>query len=302
MELSEIRNRIDAIDEELVRLFDQRMTLAAQVADYKKANNLPIFVPAREREILHMISKKVDPELKAYTQVLYATLFELSRSYQSKYISVTSPLYEQITYAMETTQTEFPQEALVACMGIEGDSSQLACEKIFKSPTVSFVKNPEDVFTSVMQGKCQYGILPIDNSITNSVSKVYNLIIQHNFYIACTVSLNDSSDFQGKGNTHTRFICITNNLEVYPNSDKTTIRMVLSHKPDALYKVMARLYTLGINVIKLVSCPLPDREFESMFYFDLEISIYSDAFVQLMCGLDDLCQEFYYLGSYSEVI
>ena len=46
MDLSEIRQQIDEIDQELVGLFCRRMGLSAQVADYKKANNLPIFVPA----------------------------------------------------------------------------------------------------------------------------------------------------------------------------------------------------------------------------------------------------------------
>ena len=84
--------------------------------------------------------------------------------------------------------------------------------------------------------------------------------------------------------------------------DKTTIMMVLNHKPGALYKVLARLYVLGINVLKLESRPIPDKDFEFMFYFDLETSIYSEEFVQLMCELDDLCEEFKYLGSYSEVV
>lgn len=113
-------------------------------------------------------------------------------------------------------------------------------------------------------------------------------------------SLADS--VQDKGNNRTRFICISKNLEIYPGSDKTSIMMVLSHKPGALYKVLARLYTLGINVIKLESRPIPDRDFEFMFYFDLETSIYSEEFIQLMCELDDLCEEFKYLGSYSEVV
>jgi chorismate mutase/prephenate dehydratase len=113
-------------------------------------------------------------------------------------------------------------------------------------------------------------------------------------------SLADS--VQDKGNNRTRFICISKNLEIYPGSDKTSIMMVLSHKPGALYKVLARLYTLGINVIKLESRPIPERDFEFMFYFDLETSIYSEEFVQLMCELDDLCEEFKYLGSYSEVV
>ena len=111
-----------------------------------------------------------------------------------------------------------------------------------------------------------------------------------------------ASSVQDKGNNHTRFICISKNLEVYPGADKTSIMMILPHKPGALYKVLARLYTLGINVTKLESRPLPDREFEFMFYFDLETSIYSEEFIQLMCELDDLCEEFKYLGSYTEVV
>ena len=113
---------------------------------------------------------------------------------------------------------------------------------------------------------------------------------------------NIASSIQDNGNNRTRFICISKNLEIYPGSDKTSIMMILNHKPGALYKVLARLYTLGINVTKLESRPLPDREFEFMFYFDLETSIYSEEFVQLMCEIQDFCEEFKYLGSYTEVV
>ena len=111
-----------------------------------------------------------------------------------------------------------------------------------------------------------------------------------------------ASSVQDKGNNRTRFICISKNLEIYPGSDKTSVMMVLPHKPGALYKVLARMYVLGINVTKLESRPIPDRDFEFMFYFDLDTSIYSEEFVQLMCELDDLCEEFKYLGSYREVV
>lgn len=111
-----------------------------------------------------------------------------------------------------------------------------------------------------------------------------------------------ASSVQDKGNNRTRFICISKKLEIYPGSDKTSVMMILPHRPGALYRVLARLYTLGINVTKLESRPIPDREFEFMFYFDLETSIYSEEFVQLMCELEDLCEEFKYLGSYTEVV
>ena len=103
MELQELRGRIDQIDDQLVKLFAQRMDVAAQIADYKKAENLPIFVPAREREKLVDVAQKAGPEMENYTRVLYSMLFELSRSYQSKRNNIDSPLYKKITNAIENT-------------------------------------------------------------------------------------------------------------------------------------------------------------------------------------------------------
>ena len=380
MDIKEIRSQIDAIDRQLVDLFCQRMDAAAKVAEYKRQHDLPILVPAREREILASVAQQAGDEMGNYARVLYSTLFELSRGYQSKKNMAESSLHRQIEQAIETTPKLFPQAPMVACQGVEGAYSQIACEKIFKTPFIMYFKNFEGVFTAIEKGLCQYGILPIENSTAGSVNKVYDLMIKHNFSIVRTFrmkvdhnllarpgatladikeiysheqAINQSSGFlstlpgvkvipventavaaqmvaqsgrndvaalssrscaelyglnclapsvQDKGNNHTRFICISRNLEVYPGSDKTSIMMILPHRPGSLYRVLARLYTLGINVTKLESRPIPDREFEFMFYFDLETSIYSEEFVQLMCELEELCEEFKYLGSYTEVV
>ena len=380
MELEEIRAQIDNIDQAMVDLFRKRMELSGQIAAYKAEHNLPVLVPAREREILRNVAQFAGPQFENYTRVLYSMLFELSRSYQSKCTGNVSPLNRKITEAMEKTPKLFPKNPMVACQGVEGAYSQIACEKIFRNPFILYFKNFEGVFNAIEQGMCQYGILPIENSTAGSVNKVYDLMIRHNFSIVRTfrlkvdhnllvksgtkledireiysheqaihqcsaflqqlkgvtvipvsntavaaqmVSESGRSDvaaissrtcaelydlailrssIQDNGNNHTRFICISKNLEIYPGADKTSIMMILNHKPGALYKVLARIYTLGINVIKLESRPLPDREFEFMFYFDLETSVYSEEFVQLICELEDLCEEFKYLGSYTEVV
>jgi len=380
MDLKELRGQIDQIDDQLVDLFAQRMAVSAQIADCKKKQNMPIYVPAREREKLLDVAQKAGPEMANYTRVLYSMLFELSRSYQSKRNDTPSPLYSEITKAIESTPKLFPQQAMVACQGVEGAYAQIACEKIFKSPFIMYFKNFDGVFNAIEQGLCQYGILPIENSTAGSVKKVYDLMIHHNFSIVRTFRLkidhnllanpgatmdsikeiysheqaiSQCEDFlkqmsdvkvipventalaaemvsksgrtdvaalssrscaelynlvtlaasvQDEGNNRTRFICISKKLEIYPGSDKTSIMMILNHRPGALYRVLARMYVLGINVTKLESRPLPDRDFEFMFYFDLDTSIYSEEFVQLMCELDDLCEEFKYLGSYTEVV
>ena len=100
----------------------------------------------------------------------------------------------------------------------------------------------------------------------------------------------------------TRYICIARDLEIYPGADRTSLMMVLPHKPGSLYKVLSRFYALGINLNKLESRPMPERNFEFRFYFDLENSVYSPSFLQLMGELEDICEEYDYLGSYSEVI
>ncbi len=107
---------------------------------------------------------------------------------------------------------------------------------------------------------------------------------------------------QDEGNNHTRFICISKNLEIYPGADRTSLMMVLPHRPGSLYKVLSRFYALGIDLNKLESRPLPDSDFEFMFYFDLKTSVYSEEFVQLICELHEMCDEFKYLGSYSETV
>ena len=82
MDLTQLRGRIDAIDDELIRLFCRRMDVAAQIADYKKEHGLPILVPARESEKLLDVAEKAGPEMADYAKDLYTTLFRLSREYQ----------------------------------------------------------------------------------------------------------------------------------------------------------------------------------------------------------------------------
>ena len=105
----------------------------------------------------------------------------------------------------------------------------------------------------------------------------------------------------GFGN-FTRFICISKKPEIYPGADRTSLMLVLPHRPGALYRVMARFYAHNINVIKLESRPIPERDFEFMFYFDINASVYSPALTQLICELESDLEQFTYLGSYSEIV
>ena len=107
---------------------------------------------------------------------------------------------------------------------------------------------------------------------------------------------------QDKGNNYTRFVCVEKCLEIYPGADRTSLMIVVSHTPGSLNRVLSRFYSLDINILKLESRPLPDRDFEFMFYFDLESQVNAPEFKTLLSSLGDVCEEFRYLGSYTEVV
>ena len=107
---------------------------------------------------------------------------------------------------------------------------------------------------------------------------------------------------QDQGGNYTRFICISREPEIYPGADKTSIMAVTPHKPGSLYKLLSRFFSLGVNLTKLESRPLPDRDFEFMFYFDLEKPIRDPRMAGLLGELEELCERFEYLGSYSEIV
>jgi chorismate mutase/prephenate dehydratase len=381
MELNELRQQIDEIDRELVSLFIRRMNCSADVAEYKREHGIPVLDASRERALLSKISELSGEEFEGYSRTLYSTILSLSRSYQHRQLGETTELYNEIVKAIDETPRMFPERANVACQGVEGAYSQIAAERLFSAPDITFFSNWESVFSAIEAGMCRYGVIPIENSTAGSVKKVYDLMISKNFKIVRTVrikidhcllakkgtklaeikeifsheqaisqcasflaslgkdvkitrventakaaqmvaesnrddvaSLSSrscatqygldvvASAVQDNGNNHTRFICITNNLEIYPGADRTSLMLVTPHKPGALFRILSRFNALGINLIKLESRPIPDRDFEFMFYFDLESSVYSSKLASLLAELEQECEEFTYLGSYSEVI
>ena len=381
MDLNDYRKEIDSIDDQLIALFAQRMETAEKIAEYKKANGLRVLDARREKEKMREILDKTPDDLREYVSSLYSLIFELSRSRQSCLLGTKGDLPAKIAEAIEKTPQLFPEDAAVACQGVEGAYSEQACERLFKRPSTFFFSSFEAVFSAIEKGLCRYGVLPLENSTAGSVNAIYDLMMKHNFRIVRSVRLKIdhnllvkpgtrredikeiyshpqaisqcsayleklgkdvkitpcentaaaaeavaqsdrkdvaaiashscvalyglerlAADIQDRSNNYTRFICISKKLEIYPGADKTSLMVVLPHRPGSLYQILARFYALGLNLIKLESRPLPDREFEFMFYFDLETSVYSDEFIRMVDDLSAVCEEVQYLGSYSEVI
>ena len=69
-----------------------------------------------------------------------------------------------------------------------------------------------------------------------------------------------------------------------------------------LFHILSRFNATGVNLVKLESRQIPEREFEYRFYFDIEASVYSTEFQSLMCELNNCGEQFKYFGTYAEII
>ena len=181
------RQLIDETDEQLLELLTKRMECSKQIALIKKEKGLPVYDSRRERSVISGISSKADPQLVTYMQSVWEMIFSVSRSYQSRFITDGSKLRSLIDDAKKNTDETFPSYAVVACQGIEGANSQLACDRVFRDPGIMYFSRFEGVFQAVSSGMCRYGILPIENSTAGSVNEVYDLMRKNKFYIVRSV-------------------------------------------------------------------------------------------------------------------
>ncbi|MBQ4074056.1 MAG: chorismate mutase [Clostridia bacterium] len=379
MDLKDIRNQLDAIDDGMTELFAKRMHLVTQVAEYKKEKGLPILDTGRERQIINRVSLAAGEELEHYAKLMYQTLFNVSRAYQSEKIRPTSSLMEKLEKAAANVEKKIPGRALVACQGTEGAYSQKICDQMFEFADILYMNTFNDVFNAVESGMCPFGILPIENSTAGSVTQVYDLMEKHHFHIVRAarqriehrllslpgVNMKDikevvsheqalrqcsaflaahpgikvtamentavaanfvatsgrrdlaaiasqecaalygletlSDSVSDTPNNSTRFICITKELKVYEGADKISLMLSAAHQPGSLYRLLSHISVMGLNLTKLESRPMPGKDFEFRFFFDIEASILDPAVRGLICQLQQDSDQFVFLGNYEEM-
>ena len=378
MELSEIREKIDAVDDQLLDLFLQRMDLSEEVAAYKNEHHLPILNKERERAILAKVTEK-SGEKERYAYHLFSTLFELARSRQAELIDAPTRVGAQIKAALADMNEVFPQTGLVACQGVEGANSQVACDRLLPRGNIVYVKTFQAVVSAVESGLCKFGVLPIENSSNGSVRAVYELLQDHNLSIVrstrlcirhellalpgvkmediteiysheqaigqCSKFLNGlngvrvipcdntamaakmvaergdlhaaaisshpcaalygletvSDEIQDSDNNYTRFICVTKDPVIYAGANRISLIIACDNKPGALYEILSKLAALGINMTKLESCPVTGRNFEFIFFLELEASVQEPGVLAMLEELERSCAGFHFLGNYAEV-
>lgn len=180
MDLKELRNQIDDIDSEILKLFSKRMEVCRGVAEYKKEHDLPVMQGGREKQVLERVRANAPEDLRDGAAMLFQNIMDISKCLQNEEIERTHKLFSPKPFIPENA-------AKIACQGTAGAYSEAACKKLFGDKPAVFYHEFEDVFNAVESGEADYGILPLENSTIGTISETYSLMSKHSFNICSLV-------------------------------------------------------------------------------------------------------------------
>lgn len=181
-DLSEIREEIDKIDRQIVALYEARMKLTTEVAEYKISTGKPVLDKIREQEKLTKIKELVHTEENRYDAgELFEQIMALSRKRQ----------YQMMIQHGQGLETGFVQvdrlpftSHKVVYQGTEGAYSQIAMKAYFGEDTDNYhVETWRDAMEAIRSGEADYAVLPIENSSAGIVGENFDLLVEYGNYI-----------------------------------------------------------------------------------------------------------------------
>lgn len=374
-DLMTLRNELDEIDNQIVKLYEKRMSVCKEVGEIKIGMKKPVFDKDREDEkIAKVIELTKNPDFKIGVEELYSQLLTQSRKLQYQIM-----VKKGIKYNTEFVPVdEFWSEGKkVVFQGTQGAYSEAATNKFFGDKIEKYhVKSFKDAALEVALGKARYGVLPIENSSAGAVSDVYDLLsevdvtiigeiiipINHVLAVSDGASLDtikevyshpqalmQCSDYLGAHNNwdqikvantavaaekvkrdksiteaaicskeaaqlnglvvledhinksednKTRFIIISGK-KIYQNeSDKISICFELPHESGSLYRLLSHIIFNGLNMTKIESRPVRNKNWEYKFFVDFSGNLGDGAVENALIGIAEESINFKILGNY----
>lgn len=375
MDLSKLREELDRIDGQIVKLYEERMEYCSQVADYKIETGRNVLDKAREEEKLRKVRSLVHNECNAHgVQELFEQIMSMSRKLQ--YNRLTREGVGGRLPFIDVDQLEV-QKARVVFQGAEGAYSQMAMLKYFGEDVDSFhVDTFRDAMCAIEEGSADFAVLPIENSTAGIVSEIYDLLVEFENYIVgeqiiriehCLlgvpgakqeqirtvyshpqslmqsarylnahenwrqISMQNNAfaarrviedgdmsqaaiaseqaakiyglDILERGvnqadNNSTRFIIVTNQKIFLKNASKVSLCLEVSHESGSLYRILSHFIYNNLNMCKIESRPIEERNWEYRFFIDFEGNLADGAVKNALRGLREEARSMKILGNY----
>ena len=344
MDLSQLRQQIDTIDRQIVDLYEKRMDVSRQVAEYKIETGKKVFDKQREQEKIAEVKALTHNDFNSHgVEELFEQIMSMSRKLQYQLLAAHGSEGRLPFIGVDELETEC---ARVVYQGAEGSYSQAAMRKFFGENVNAFhVESFRDAMSAIDEGSADFAVLPIENSTAGIVNEIYDLLVEFENYIVgeqvipiehCLLALPGTkmeeikrvyshpqslmqstrylsehdwqqismqnnafaalkvakdkdqtqaaiaSEYAGqtygleileKGindsdSNSTRFIIVTNQKIFRKNANKISLCLEIPHESGSLYHILSHFIYNNLNMTKIESRPIPERNWEYRFFID----------------------------------
>lgn len=232
MDLLECRNKLDVIDKQIVKLFEERMDICGKVAETKIASGKAVYDAEREKQKLDAVSAMADSEFnQVAVRELFSQMMSISRKYQ---YSILAEHGRALKLGFERLD-KLPMDGVrVVHQGVEGAYSHAAALQYFgENASIYHVAHFEDAMKEVQLGNADYAVMPIENSSAGAVIDMYDLLTRYDNYIVAET-----------------FLPVEHALLGVPGAKLSDIKTVFSH-PQALMQCSQFLNDNGFKQISV---------------------------------------------------
>ena len=374
MDLLELRERIDTIDAQIVELYEQRMEISRQVAEYKISTGKRVLDRQREQEKLSRVRALTHNEFNSCgIRELFEQIMSMSRKLQYQLLTEKGSIGKLPFIGVEQLETE---KARVVFQGADGAYSQVAMMRYFGNMVNSFhVETFRDAMNAIDEGSADFAVLPIENSTAGIVNEIYDLLQEYENYIVgeqiieiehcllgvpggtleevrtvyshpqslmqsakyleqqewkqismqnnafaarkvaeeadrsqAAIAGEHAADIYGlqvlerkinqSGTNSTRFIIVTNQKIFRKYAKKVSICFEVPHESGSLYHMLSHFIYNHLNMTKIESRPIEDRNWEYRFFIDFEGNLADSAVKNALRGLREEARNMKILGNY----
>ncbi len=373
-DLAELRRDIDEIDEQMIKLFERRMAISEEVAEYKVATGKRILDKERENVKLQAVKSMTHSDFNSHgAEELYKQIMAMSRKLQ--YQMMEKQAIGRLPFVMvDRLETDHVR---VVYQGVEGAYSQQAMFEYFGENVNHFhVERWRDAMEAISEGMADYAVLPIENSTAGIVNDNYDLLEEFDNYIVgeqiltiqhallgiqdselsdirtvyshpqglmqCAKYLDDNRQWQQislqntavaaqkvavdrdksqaaiasvlAGKQHglkvlrecinqsdqnsTRFLIVTNQRIFCRDAKKVSICFEVTHESGCLYNVLSHFIYNNLNMCRIESRPIVDRNWEYHFFVDFEGNLNDSAVKNALRGIREEALNLKILGNY----
>lgn len=375
LDLQKMRKEIDQIDDQITALFEKRMSIAEDVANFKIETGKSVFDRSREQQKLQTVGAKTHTAFNSCgIQELYQHIMSISRKRQYQLLQENNVKQENPFTQIENLEKE---GVTVVFQGVEGAYSHAAMHTFFGENIKSYhVASWKDAMEEIKKGNALYAVLPIENSTAGIVQDNYDLLTEYDHVIVgeqiircqhvlvglpgtvlddiCRVYSHPQALMQCRefldahkewsihefGNTaaaakkvlednehtqaaiaspyaaehfglsvlqegiytnpgnSTRFIIVTKNKVYCRHAKKISISYELPHESGSLYNSLSHLIYNGLNMTKIESRPIAERNWEYRFFVDFEGNLSDSAVKNALLGLEAEARNLRIHGNY----